>query len=69
MLLNAYGWWKVSQIIYIVASLVLFGLAAVAGLAARCTCSPSAAGPKRRPGGAAGRTRDHHPDHDRVGST
>jgi hypothetical protein len=31
MLLNAYGWWKVSQIVYIV-SLVLFGLGAVAGL-------------------------------------
>ena len=33
MLLNAYGWWKVSQIVYIV-SLVLFGLATMAGLAA-----------------------------------
>ena len=33
MLLNAYGWWKVSQIVYIV-SLVLFGLGALAGLAA-----------------------------------
>ncbi|HEX3711486.1 MAG TPA: hypothetical protein VHV09_01730, partial [Trebonia sp.] len=32
MLLNAYGWWKVSQITYIV-SLVLFGLGTVAGLA------------------------------------
>ena len=32
MLLNAYGWWKVSQITYIV-SLALFGLGAVAGLA------------------------------------
>ena len=32
MLLNAYGWWKVSQIVYIV-SLVLFGLGTVAGLA------------------------------------
>jgi hypothetical protein len=31
MLLNAYGWWKVSQITYII-SLVLFGLGAVAGL-------------------------------------
>jgi len=31
MLLNAYGWWKVSQIVYIV-SLVLFGLGTVAGL-------------------------------------
>ena len=30
MLLNAYGWWKVSQIAYI-ASLVAFGLGAVAG--------------------------------------
>jgi hypothetical protein len=35
MLLNAYGWWKVSQIVYIV-SLVLFGLATMAGLAAAC---------------------------------
>ena len=33
MLLNAYGWWKVSQIVYIV-SLVLFGLGTVAGLGA-----------------------------------
>jgi hypothetical protein len=33
MLLNAYGWWKVSQIVYIV-SLALFGLGALAGLAA-----------------------------------
>ena len=33
MLLNAYGWWKVSQIVYIV-SLALFGLGTVAGLAA-----------------------------------
>jgi hypothetical protein len=31
MLLNAYGWWKVSQITYI-ASLVSFGLGALAGL-------------------------------------
>jgi len=31
MLLNAYGWWKVSQIVYII-SLFVFGLAAVAGL-------------------------------------
>jgi hypothetical protein len=31
MLLSAYGWWKVSQITYIV-SLVLFGLGTVAGL-------------------------------------
>ncbi|MGH3295824.1 MAG: hypothetical protein ACRDP7_28900, partial [Trebonia sp.] len=31
MLLNAYGWWKVSQITYI-ASLVAFGLGAAAGL-------------------------------------
>jgi hypothetical protein len=30
MLLNAYGWWKVSQITYIIA-LVLFGLGTVAG--------------------------------------
>ena len=32
MLLNAYGWWKVSQIVYIV-SLVLFGLGTAAALA------------------------------------
>ena len=32
MLLNAYGWWKVSQIVYIV-SLALFGLGAVSFLA------------------------------------
>jgi hypothetical protein len=31
MLLNAYGWWKVSQITYII-SLTAFGLGAVAGL-------------------------------------
>ncbi len=31
MLLSAYGWWKVSQIVYIV-SLVLFGLGTVAAL-------------------------------------
>jgi len=31
MLLNTYGWWKVSQIAYI-ASLVAFGLGAAAGL-------------------------------------
>jgi hypothetical protein len=31
MLLNAYGWWKVSQIVYIV-SLVLFGLGTVAAV-------------------------------------
>jgi len=31
MLLNAYGWWKVSQITYIIA-LAAFGLGAVAGL-------------------------------------
>jgi hypothetical protein len=33
MLLNAYGWWKVSQITYII-SLFVFGLAAAVGLAA-----------------------------------
>ena len=32
MLLNAYGWWKVSQIAYI-ASLALFGLGTVSFLA------------------------------------
>jgi len=31
MLLNAYGWWKVSQIAYVI-SLVAFGLGTVAGL-------------------------------------
>jgi hypothetical protein len=31
MLLNAYGWWKVSQITYII-SLGAFGLGTVAGL-------------------------------------
>jgi hypothetical protein len=31
MLLNAYGWWKISQITYII-SLVAFGLGTVAGL-------------------------------------
>jgi hypothetical protein len=31
MLLNAYGWWKVSQITYVI-SLVMFGLGTVAGL-------------------------------------
>jgi hypothetical protein len=31
MLLNAYGWWKVSQIVYII-SLVVFGLGTVTGL-------------------------------------
>jgi hypothetical protein len=31
MLLNAYGWWKVSQITYI-ASLVMFSLATIAAL-------------------------------------
>jgi hypothetical protein len=33
MLLNAYGWWKVSQITYII-SLVMFGLGTVAALGA-----------------------------------
>lgn len=33
MLLNAYGWWKVSQVTYI-ASLAAFGLGALAGLGA-----------------------------------
>jgi hypothetical protein len=55
MLLNAYGWWKVSQIVYIV-SLVLFGLAAMAGLAAACLLALG-----RRPRNAAQVTqpRDH----------
>ena len=54
MLLNAYGWWKVSQIVYIV-SLVLFGLAAVAGLAAAYLLAfgrrPSGAGQVAQPEG------------------
>src|ERR1700721_2380066 len=61
MLLNAYGWWKVSQIVYIV-SLALFGLGALAGLA------PPSPPPQRRPGGPARRPRDHPPGHDRVSS-
>src|SRR5579864_7539554 len=43
MLLNAYGWWKVSQITYI-ASLIAFGLA---GLAFLCTLAGLSVG--RRP--------------------
>ncbi len=43
MLLNAYGWWKVSQITYI-AALTAFGLAALAFLA-----SVFAAATGRRP--------------------
>ena len=49
MLLNAYGWWKVSQITYI-ASLVAFGLA---GLAFLVTLGGLSVGPA--PGGSAGR--------------
>jgi len=53
MLLNAYGWWKVSQIVYIV-SLVLFGLGAVAGLGAAYLLTfgrrPSSAGTVTQPG-------------------
>jgi hypothetical protein len=54
MLLNAYGWWKVSQIVYIV-SLVLFGLGTVAGLAAAYLFTfgrrPRGAGQVAQPGG------------------
>src|ERR1700728_5455625 len=39
MLLNAYGWWKVSQIVYIV-SLALFGLGALFGPAAAAPATP-----------------------------
>jgi hypothetical protein len=53
MLLNAYGWWKVSQIVYIV-SLALFGLGALAGLAAACLLAfgrrPRTAGTVAQPG-------------------
>ena len=53
MLLNAYGWWKVSQIVYIV-SLVLFGLGTVAGLAAAYLLAfgrrPRTAAPVTQPG-------------------
>ena len=53
MLLNAYGWWKVSQIVYIV-SLVLFGLGTVAGLAAAYLLAfgrrPRTAGQVAQPG-------------------
>jgi hypothetical protein len=53
MLLNAYGWWKVSQIVYIV-SLVLFGLGAVAGLGAAYLLTfgrrPTSAGTVTQPG-------------------
>ena len=45
MLLNAYGWWKVSQITY-VASLVMFGLG---GLALGGSVFTFAAGPRTRP--------------------
>jgi hypothetical protein len=40
MLLNAYGWWKVSQITYI-AALALFGLGTVAGLGSIFTFATS----------------------------
>ena len=53
MLLNAYGWWKVSQIVYIV-SLALFGLGALAGLAAAYLLAfgrrPRNAAPVTQPG-------------------
>jgi hypothetical protein len=53
MLLNAYGWWKVSQITYII-SLVLFGLGAVAGLGAGLLAAsgrrPKDAGQLAQPG-------------------
>ena len=47
MLLNAYGWWKVSQITYI-ASLVMFGLGGLA-LAGSVSASPPGARPGPRP--------------------
>src|SRR6202167_383207 len=54
MLLNAYGWWKVSQITYII-SLVLFGLGAVAGLGAAYLFAfgrrPERTGTVAQPGG------------------
>ena len=50
MLLNAYGWWKVSQITYIV-SLACFGLGAVAGLG---SLLGFASGRKPRPAAATG---------------
>src|SRR5271154_4813657 len=53
MLLNAYGWWKVSQIVYIV-SLVLFGLGTLFGLAAAYLLAfgrrPRNAAPVTQPG-------------------
>ncbi|HEY6790584.1 MAG TPA: hypothetical protein VI365_25080, partial [Trebonia sp.] len=45
MLLNAYGWWKVSQITYII-SLVMFGLG---GLALAGSVFGLASGRKTRP--------------------
>jgi hypothetical protein len=54
MLLNAYGWWKISQITYIV-SLVLFGLGTVAGLGSVFLLAfgrrPKGAGQVAQPGG------------------
>ena len=85
MLLNAYGWWKVSQIVYIV-SLVLFGLGTVAGLAAAYLFTfagrPRSAAPVAQPGAATrpsprprtrvNTTRDRqprNPHHNRTSST
>ena len=54
MLLNAYGWWKVSQITYIV-SLVLFGLGTVAALGSALLFTsgrrPKGAGQAAQPSG------------------
>ena len=64
MLLNAYGWWKVSQITYII-SLAAFGLGAVAGLGSIFLFAHRPPQQERRPD-AARRTRDHHPGHHRM---
>jgi hypothetical protein len=54
MLLNAYGWWKVSQIVYII-SLFVFGLAAVAAAGSAYLFTfgrkPKGAGQVAQPGG------------------
>jgi hypothetical protein len=54
MLLNAYGWWKVSQIVYII-SLVVYGLAAVAAAGSAYLFTfgrrPRSAGQVAQPGG------------------
>ena len=67
MLLNAYGWWKVSQIVYIV-SLALFGLGTAGRPRRRLPARLRPPPPQRRPGDPARRPREHHPGHDRVSS-